>query len=107
MPNRTHKAVAAWCGGVAVLAWAVGASLDGAAVTTVTAASSSVNSESSSPSGPGGALPVQPVGGGACISGLNCGCIPYVTCPWNRRVHRPAAPGVKTDNHAAPAPQRP
>ena len=30
------------------------------------------------PSGPttGGAMPVVPVGGGACIVGLNCGCIP-------------------------------
>ncbi len=33
-------------------------------------------------------MPVVPVGGGACIVGLNCGCIPRLTCPTPHR--RPA-----------------
>jgi hypothetical protein len=36
-----------------------------------------------------GALPVVPVGGGACIIGLNCGCIRGITCPGTVH-HRPA-----------------
>lgn len=53
----------------------------------------------------GGALPVVPVGGGACISGLNCGCIRYITCPGTIRHHRPAPVNDHPpDPPAAPAP---
>ncbi|BBZ69497.1 hypothetical protein MPRS_05900 [Mycobacterium paraseoulense] len=51
------------------------------------------------PPTPGGALPVQPAGGGGCIIGLNCGC--------TRNCHkpRPRPPDVAGDpQHAAPAP---
>jgi hypothetical protein len=36
-----------------------------------------------------GTLPVIPDGGGACIIGLNCGCIRGITCPGTVH-HRPA-----------------
>jgi hypothetical protein len=55
------------------------------------------------PSGPtaGGALPVVPVGGGACIIGLNCGCIPHHTCP------TPHARPAPTNDHPHVAPGGP
>jgi hypothetical protein len=51
----------------------------------------------------GGAIPVQPVGGGACIIGLNCGCIPHHTCPTPHL--RPGTAGANP--HNAPPPQNP
>ncbi len=51
--------------------------------------------------GDGGAFPVVPVGGGACIAGLNCGCIRNVTCPGTVR-HRPPPPAVKPPPNADP-----
>jgi hypothetical protein len=50
--------------------------------------------------GGGGALPVVPVGGGACIAGLNCGCIRYITCPGTIRHHPP----TPANNHPPPPP---
>lgn len=44
---------------------------------------SSVTPASSDPDVPGGALRVQPVGGGGCIIGLNCGCT--AICHWRQR----------------------
>lgn len=104
MSNRKRKASAVLFGGAAVFALAIGASLDDATASAATAAASSTSSPA--PSNPGGALPVQPVGGGACISGLNCGCIRHITCPWDRVRHQPV-PGLEANQHAAPAPQNP
>ncbi len=57
-----------------------------------------------SPAGPdrsdGGALPAVPVHGG-CIIGLNCGCIPNLTCPGSHP--RKGQP----DSHRRPAPSNP
>jgi len=56
------------------------------------ATASMASTPSPHPSGPttgGGAVPVVPVGGGACIIGLNCGCIRGITCPGTVH-HRPA-----------------
>jgi hypothetical protein len=39
----------------------------------------------------GGATPAHPLGGGGCVIGLNCGCIPRITCP-GPRAHPPAKP---------------
>lgn len=44
-----------------------------------------------------------PTGGGGCVVGLNCGCIPHRTCPTPHA--RPGTPGAK--HHTAPAPQNP
>jgi len=48
--------------------------------------------------------PVVPVGGGACIIGLNCGCIRGITCPGT--VHHPPAPASEhpPDAPAGPGP---
>jgi hypothetical protein len=50
-----------------------------------------------------GALPVVPVGGSGCISGLNCGCIRYVTCPGTVRDRPPAPANIHPPNANAPA----
>lgn len=71
-------------------------------VATTSASSSDVSTVPPSPSAPGGALPVQPAGGGGCIIGLNCGC--------TRNCHKPhpRPPDVVGDpRHAAPAPPNP
>jgi len=98
MAYRTGRAAAVLCGGLAVFAWGIGAAP--VAATTTTAAASA--SASPAPPTPRGALPVQPVGGGGCIIGLNCGCIRNVTCP-RPHARRPAVPNLGTDQHAAPA----
>ncbi|MGZ4529137.1 MAG: hypothetical protein ACXVYA_05770 [Mycobacterium sp.] len=92
---RTAAALGA-SGAALVLAfgWAAG---DAAARTANTTSSSSVTP--APPPAPGGALPVQPAGGGGCIIGLNCGC--------TRNCHKPhpRPPDVVGDpQHAAPAP---
>jgi hypothetical protein len=51
----------------------------------------------------GGAISVRPVGGGACIIGLNCGCIPHRTCPTPHS--RPGTAGA--EQHNPPAPENP
>lgn len=104
MTNRRTR-TAALCGGAA-LVFAVGFGTVGA-LTGAGEPLSSAMSPSSSPavagSGGGGAIPVQPVGGGACIIGLNCGCIPHHTCP-TPHTH----PGTAGANqHDVPAPQNP
>jgi hypothetical protein len=75
------------CSGAAILALALGYGADGNSATT--GASSSGTPAPAVPTAPGappgGALPVQPVGGGGCIIGLNCGCIPRITCPGSHR----------------------
>ncbi len=87
--------------GAVVFALAVGfgdvagvVSSSGASTATITA-STAVSSETpapppnpSGPTGGGGALPVVPAAG-ACIIGLNCGCIRNITCPGAVH-HRPA-----------------
>ncbi len=52
----------------------------------------------------GGALPVVPVGGSGCISGLNCGCIRYVTCPGTVRHHHPAPANDHPPDAPGPGP---
>ncbi|WP_139825539.1 hypothetical protein [Mycobacterium conspicuum] len=55
------------------------------------------------PGGRDGAFPAIPAGGGGvCIVGLNCGCIPRVTCPTPRRRARTVVPG--TDASRKPNP---
>ena len=82
---------AGWCGGDNV----TGAATSQSAASSITAPAP--------PPAPGGALPVRPAGGGACIIGLNCGCIRYITCPGSR----PRPPATNNQQHAAPAPQDP
>jgi hypothetical protein len=94
---------AAWCGGVA-LALAAGLGVSGADEPPTAAAVPPTSVvPAPTPPGDGGALPVQPVGGGACIIGLNCGCIPHRTCPTPHA--RPGTAGA--NQHNAPAPQNP
>jgi hypothetical protein len=104
MTNRKAR-TAAVCGGAALI-FAVTLGTVGAQA----GAAERLNSAMSPPSngatqgdGGGGAIPVQPVGGGACIIGLNCGCIPHRTCPTPRA--RPGTDGA--NQHNAPAPQNP
>ncbi len=102
MTNR--KARAAVCGGAAlvfaVTLGTVGARADaGEALNKAMSPSSSAAATGDG----GGAIPVQPVGGGACIIGLNCGCIPHRTCPTPHA--RPGTAGA--NQHNAPAPQNP
>jgi hypothetical protein len=96
MAPRTGRAAAVVCGVVALSAWVIGVAPGTAAATTVASASASP-----APPTPRGALPVQPVGGGACIIGLNCGCIRNVTCP-RPHARRPAVPNIGSDQRAAP-----
>lgn len=70
--------------------------------TTASAVSARVSPAPPAPPIARGALPVQPVGGGGCIIGLNCGCIRNVTCP-HPHARRPAVPDIDTDQHPAPA----
>ncbi len=104
MTNRRARA-AAVCGGAA-LVFAVGFGTVGAqsgAGEPLNSAMSPSSSVAANADGGGGAIPVQPVGGGGCIIGLNCGCIPHRTCPTPH-----ARPGTAGDNqHNAPAPQDP
>ncbi|WP_156664728.1 hypothetical protein [Mycobacterium sp. 852002-51057_SCH5723018] len=104
MANRRGRRAAAWCGGAA-LVLAVGLGLGGSdePATAAIGTSSSVTPAPLPAGDGGGALPVQPVGGGACIVGLNCGCIPRRTCPTPHA--RPGIPGA--NQHNAPAPQNP
>ncbi|MBV8785558.1 MAG: hypothetical protein JOZ00_02595 [Mycobacterium sp.] len=96
MGNRQAKAAGALCAGVAALVVAVGWS---AGDTTATTAKSNTATSSSTTPAPGGAVPVQPVGGGGCIIGLNCGCVH--AC----HTQHPRPPDVAGDpQHAAPAP---
>ena len=101
MKNRVGRTAAAICGGAA-LVLAVGLGVAGAdeSPSGATAPSSSV---APTDGGGGGAITVRPVGGGACIIGLNCGCIPHRTCPTPHP--RPGTAGG--DQHNAPAPQNP
>ncbi len=102
--NRRSRPAAAACG--AALLFAVGVGLAGGPFgageppNTAVGASSAVGQTGSDG---GGALPVQPAGGGACIVGLNCGCIPRITCPTPHP--RPGTAGA--NQHNPPAPQNP
>ena len=102
---RVARTVATVCGGAA-LVFAVGLDLRGGQAgadeppSGVTAPSSSVAPTAGDG---GGAISVQPVGGGGCIIGLNCGCIPRRTCP---TPHARAGTG-DANQHNAPAPQNP
>ncbi len=99
----TNRKAAAVCGGAALL-FAVALGTVGAQAGTGEPPNSAMSSSSESVApGGGGAIPVQPVGGGACIIGLNCGCIPHRTCPTPHP--RPGTAGG--NQHNAPAPQNP
>jgi len=95
------RTAAGVCGGAALLL-AVGFAVTGVHEPTggATAPSSSV---APAADGGGGAISVQPVGGGACIIGLNCGCIPHRTCPTPHA--RPGTAGA--NQHNAPEPPNP
>ncbi|WP_197507874.1 hypothetical protein [Mycobacterium sp. 852014-52450_SCH5900713] len=95
MGNGQARTAAALCACGAALVLAFGWSAGDAAISV--ASSSSVTP---APPIPGGALPVQPVGGGGCIIGLNCGCTQHCHQP-----PRPRPPAIAGDpQHAAPAP---
>jgi hypothetical protein len=107
--HRKSRTVTAICGGVAVLALAVAGVGDlDRPLTSAMSASSGVAPAPPSPGGStggssGGALPVQPVGGGGCIIGLNCGCTRHQSCPTPH-----ARAGTQHDQqHAAPGAQNP
>jgi hypothetical protein len=97
MGSRNAKGRAALCGCVTAVVLGAGLAWGGAPA----AATPSVVTPA--PPAPGGAAPVQPVGGGGCIIGLNCGCIRNVTCP----SPHPRRPSVDNNQHAAPAPPNP
>ncbi|MCV7092524.1 hypothetical protein [Mycobacterium interjectum] len=104
MTNRKARA-AAVCSGAAVF-FAVGlglAGVQGGAGEPLTSAPSSSSGVAPTGGDGGGAITVQPVGGGACIIGLNCGCLPRRTCPTPHP--RPGTAGA--EQHNAPAPQNP
>ncbi|MEB4211496.1 hypothetical protein [Mycobacterium sp. 94-17] len=86
------KTRAALCGCVAAFVVAAGLSTAGAPAATA--------SSSDAPSAPGGAVRVQPAGGGGCIIGLNCGCVRKVTCP----TPHPRHPNVENRQHLEPGP---
>ena len=105
MTYHKGRAALAVCGAVAVLAFPVGYSADDSQATT--AAWSTATVMPAPPPTPGdrggGALPVQPVGGGGCYIGLNCGCIPRITCPTPHR-RPPPAVGARDDPAGKPNP---
>ncbi|OSC25408.1 hypothetical protein B8W69_19160 [Mycobacterium vulneris] len=98
MRTPSAKACAALFGCVTAVVLAAGLSSGGAPAATATP-----SVVTPAPPAPGGAVPVQPVGGGGCIIGLNCGCIRKVTCP----SPHPRRPSVDSNQHAAPAPANP
>src|SRR5271156_3627635 len=112
--NRRARMAAAWCGGAAVVALALGCGVDraGASLSSANNPSSTVlgapspttSGGATGGSGGGGALPVQPVGGGACIIGLNCGCIRAIPCPVTTPHHHPAATNDHQPAPGAPSP---
>ncbi|GAB1811031.1 hypothetical protein [Mycobacterium sp. MUNTM1] len=97
MPKGTARAALRGC--VTAVALAAGL-LSGGGAPAATATPAVVTP---TPPAPGGAVPVQPVGGGGCIIGLNCGCIRNVTCP----SPHPRRPSVDNSQHAAPTPPNP
>jgi hypothetical protein len=100
--KRRGKTVAGLGG--ATLALAVGLGIGGAGAPPSSAMSPPSSAVPAPPSGnDGGAIRVRPAGGGACIIGLNCGCIPHHTCP-----SPPPRPGTAGANqHKAPDPPKP
>ncbi|SPM27037.1 hypothetical protein [Mycobacterium terramassiliense] len=104
MTNRKARA-AAVCGGAALI-FAVTLGTVGAQAGAAEPRNSATSSSSGvAPTGGdgGGAITVQPVGGGACIIGLNCGCLPRRTCP----TPHPRQGTAGADQHNAPAPPNP
>jgi hypothetical protein len=100
MMNRITRTAAALCGGAAA-ALALGLGVAGA---DQPPGGATAPSPSVAPTAGGGAISVRPAGGGgACIVGLNCGCIPHRTCPTPHP--RPGTAGA--NQHNAPAPQNP
>ncbi|MCV7348718.1 hypothetical protein [Mycobacterium parmense] len=89
MTSRKSRTTVALCGVVAAFAFAFGVAPDATRPATALASSSEVP---------------PPLGGGACIIGLNCGCIRNITCP-PPHVRRPTAPADQ--QHAAPPPESP
>jgi hypothetical protein len=100
MANGRGGTAAALCGGAA-LVLAVGLGVAGAGEPPRPAIRQSTSVVPAPPGG--GALPVRPAGGGGCVVGLNCGCIPHRTCPTPHA--RPGTAGTNQRN--APAPQNP
>ncbi|BBZ52663.1 hypothetical protein MHEI_43800 [Mycobacterium heidelbergense] len=106
MTNRKGRLAAGVCGGAALI-FAVVLGLSGGQVgagESPNRAQSALSGVAPTPTdGGGGTIPVQPVGGSPCIVGLNCGCIPRVTCPWSHV--RPRTTDAR--QHNTPAPQKP
>ena len=93
MANHRGGMAMALCGAAAAVAIAVGYGADNITRGPTIAGSSSAAvtpAPAPTPKDPGGAFPAVPVGGGGCYIGLNCGCIPRITCPTPHR-HPPAA----------------
>lgn len=104
MTNRKATLAAAGCGAALVFAVGLGAvSAQAGAGGPPNVATPSSSGMAATASDGGGAIHVRPVGGSPCIVGLNCGCIPRVTCPTPHR--RPGAAGANQRN--TPAPQNP
>src|ERR1700761_1326937 len=101
MGNRQARTVAAWGICVTALVVAVG-DITSMTVMTTSITSSADSTAPPAPPSPGGALPVQPVGGGGCILGLNCGCTKNCHPP-----HTPPPSNAGAPQHAPPAPPNP
>ncbi|OBA70734.1 hypothetical protein A5641_02850 [Mycobacterium sp. 1554424.7] len=101
MTIRIGRTAAAVCGGGA-LVLAAGFGVAGADEPS-TGATAPASSVAPTTGGGGGAISVRPAGGGACIVGLNCGCIPHRTCP----TPHPRPNNTGENQHNAPAPQNP
>ena len=93
MIHHKGRTAIALCGAAATLAFAVGYGL-GEDPTAASSSSVTVTpAPPPAPGSPGGAFPAVPVGGGGCFIGLNCGCIPRLTCPTPHRRPPAVAPG--------------
>ncbi|MBW0016222.1 MAG: hypothetical protein JO236_01535 [Mycobacterium sp.] len=106
MRDGRARTALALCAGAAVLTSVIGFSATpsptGAPIASTPPSSVAPAPDPGDPRGGGGALPVRPAGGGACIVGLNCGCIPRLTCP----SPHPRAGGANGASHA-PGPPAP
>ena len=96
MIHHKGRTTIALCGAAATLAFAVGYGPGEDPASTSSASSSSVTVTRAPPPAPGtlgDAFPAVPAGGGGCYIGLNCGCIPRITCPTPHRRPPAVAPG--------------
>lgn len=105
MAHLRGRTAIALCGAAAALAFGAGygSGEDPPAAAPAASASVAVTPKPlPAPGNPGGAFRAVPVGGGGCYIGLNCGCIPRITCPTPHR--RPPAVVPGQDGSRAPNP---